>query len=119
MKTKTEKPRVVQLTDNVTANVVVGGQINLSIADARALYNLTSMSRDETEWAFKLQTSRDILRNMAKAILLTKGEETPVEEIIESFSSNEMKLPVIGLHSQVKTSTIEAFSAEDLEERLV
>ena len=92
--------RFVSLTESKFTNVVVGGQINLSLADARGLYKLTTevapIPKDATpeQRDAILNEGRDacvqFVRELAMKILFTSGETTGLSELMDMF-----KEPVI------------------------
>ena len=81
--------RFVLLTESKFTNVVVGGQLTLSIEDARGLYNLTTLKRDEDERSLQYEKCRFILRNIAKKILFTTGGTTSEQDLMDMFIEPE------------------------------
>lgn len=64
--------------------VVVGGTIHISLEDARGLYEMTTITANEAQRNESYENSRIFLRNVAKRILLLKGDSTSVEELLKS-----------------------------------
>lgn len=91
----------ITLTSEWTkAKVITGGTVNLSIEDARALYNLTTTpaivesgdtSLDEDKYNNQNVQCRLIIRNIAKAILLTTGEATDLTNLVDSLKGDSIQ----------------------------
>lgn len=77
------------LTESKFTNVVVGGQLTLSIEDARGLYNLTTIKKDEDERLQQYEKCRFILRNISKKILFTTGGATSEQDLMDMFLEHE------------------------------
>lgn len=79
------------LTETRHTKVIVGGQLTLSVEDARGLYNLTSMKKDEDDRILQGDTCRVMLRDLAKRILFTTGEATSAEDLVDVFRTPEQE----------------------------
>ena len=77
------------LTKSKYAEVIVGGEFTLSIEDARGLYNLTTLKKDEDERLQQYEKCRFILRNIAKKILFTTGDATAEQDLVDMFTESE------------------------------
>lgn len=79
------------LTETRYTDVIVGGQLTLSTEDARGLYDLTTLKRDEDERNTQYEECRYILRNIAKKILFTAGASTSKQDLMDMFSQPEVE----------------------------
>lgn len=68
-KTK-KKPRISINSEYRSADVVVGGAVNLSVDDAKKLYSFTELVKDVEANELMYVECRIILRRMAKEILI-------------------------------------------------
>lgn len=77
------------ITESKYTNVIVGGQLTLSVEDARGLYNLTTAIGDQEKRDLQGHQCRKILRDLAKRILFTTGDATPTADLLDMFKAPE------------------------------
>ena len=71
-------------TTTQTAEVITGGTIRLSMADARAIYAMTTLAEDENIRNSNYEQCRILLRNISKSILMVAGDTTKIEDLMKS-----------------------------------
>jgi len=84
-------------SDFKSADVIVSASITLSVEEARALYVLTetptkiaqngNITVDEDEAKKRNILTRDFVRSIAKKVLITSGNITPITDIIEDIKN--------------------------------
>lgn len=84
--------RFVLLTESKYTNVIIGGQLTLSVEDARGLYNLTTAKPDEEERIQQGFQCVRMLRDLSKRILFTTGDATSPEDLVDVFKTPEPKV---------------------------
>lgn len=76
------------------SNIITGATLTISLEDARAIYKLTQLdpppedmpSEEFTQSCrHKAELSRQILRRLSKEILITGGNTTTQEDLLDKF----------------------------------
>jgi hypothetical protein len=91
MKTDTLTPNIKIQTRFKSSNVIEGGTVYFSTADARTLLNLSKDEVEGEEETNNILALKAIVRKIAEEILYTGGDTTDVGDLLKGLTSKSSK----------------------------